>query len=85
MAVGVYQSDAVAFARYAAAQVMFHRRVIALHQMDETQCCRHCGRVYPCDTTRYSKSMAEHFAQFAADEPPVPAGPVARPYVKQST
>ena len=65
---GVYQSQVVAFARYATAQVAYHRQVLALHQIDGTGCCRHCGRVWPCDHMRHSRQMVDHFSQWALDD-----------------
>jgi hypothetical protein len=62
---GEYQSQAIAFARYAAAQVTHHERVVALHQVDDTGCCRFCGRVWPCDQLRHSRNMVDHFSQWA--------------------
>jgi hypothetical protein len=80
---GLYQSQVVAFARYATAQVAHHQQVLALHQVDGTGCCRRCGRIWPCDHTRYSLQMADHFSQWALDEEPKQASPdpdLVRPY-----
>ncbi|MGC9669465.1 hypothetical protein ACNTMW_23295 [Planosporangium sp. 12N6] len=79
---GVYESQVVAFARYATAQVVYHEQVIAQHQIDGTGCCRFCGRVWPCDQVRHSRGMVDHFSQWAlTDEQPVPDPELVRPYV----
>jgi hypothetical protein len=81
---GVYQSQAVAFARYAAAQVAYHQQVLALHHVDGTGCCRFCGRVWPCDQLRHSRQMVDHFSQWALTDEPEPSLPdsdLVRPYV----
>jgi hypothetical protein len=81
---GVYQSQAVAFARYAAAQVAYHQQVLTLHQLDGTGCCRFCGRVWPCDQLRHSRQMVDHFSQWALtdeSEQSVPDADLVRPYV----
>jgi hypothetical protein len=85
---GEYESQSVAFARYASAQVAYWERVLALHQVDGTGCCRFCGRVWPCDELRHSRRMADHFSPWAAtDEPerPLPNPDLVRPYVNRST
>jgi hypothetical protein len=64
-AMAVYQSQAVAFARYATAQVTYWERVLALHQVDGTGCCQFCGRLWPCDQLRHSRRMVKHFRQWA--------------------
>jgi hypothetical protein len=79
-------SQVVAFAWYATAQVAFHERVVTLHQVDGTGCCRCCGRVWPCDQLRHSRRMVDHFGQWAlTDEPdPVPDAALVRPYVGEA-
>ncbi|GAA1817378.1 hypothetical protein HC028_21165 [Planosporangium flavigriseum] len=79
---GEYESQVVAFARYATAQVAHWDRVVALHQADCTGCCRFCGRVWPCDEARHSRRMVDHFSQWAlTDEQPAPDPNLVRPYV----
>lgn len=84
--VGVYQSQTVAFARYAAAQVAYHHQLLTLHQLDGTGCCRHCGRVWPCSHVLNSRQMVAHFSQWALDgdvgQSPQ-AGTLVRPYVRR--
>jgi hypothetical protein len=85
---GVYQSQAVAFARYAAAQVAYHQQVVARHLIDGTGCCRFCGRVWPCDQLRHSRSMVDHFSQWAPTDEPEPSLPesdLVRRYVNPAT
>ncbi|MGC9668634.1 hypothetical protein ACNTMW_19015 [Planosporangium sp. 12N6] len=80
---GVYRSQVVAFAQYAAAQVAYHRQILALHEIDGTGCCRQCGRVWPCDHTRHSRQMVGHFGQWAPDdnaEQPTRDPALVRPY-----
>lgn len=78
----VYESQAVAFARYAAAQVAYHEQVVTRHQIDGVGCCRTCGRVWPCDTVRHSLRMAGHFRQWAATDDPASTAVLVRPYVR---
>jgi hypothetical protein len=85
---GVYQSQVLVFARYATAQVAHHQRVLALHQVDGTGCCRFCGRVWPCDHMRHSRRMVDHFSQWALPdeiEKSLPDPSLARPYVRPTT
>lgn len=85
-AVGEYESQVVAFARYASAQVTYWERVLAFHQVDGTGCCGFCGRVWPCDELRHSRRMVDHYGQWAATEeavPPLPAQELVRPYVQR--
>ncbi|GII22712.1 hypothetical protein Pme01_23090 [Planosporangium mesophilum] len=80
---GVYESQVVAFARYAAAQVAYHERVVAQHQIDGTGCCRSCGRVWPCDQLQHSRGMVDHFSQWAlAEKQAIPDPELVRPYVE---
>ncbi|WP_205862810.1 hypothetical protein [Planosporangium thailandense] len=79
----VYESQTVAFARYATAQVAHHRQVLARHQLDGTGCCRLCGRPWPCDDVRHSLRMADHFGQWALTDGPEPV--LVRPYVREET
>ncbi|GAA1790069.1 hypothetical protein GCM10009835_04480 [Planosporangium flavigriseum] len=78
---GVYQSQAVAFARYATAQVAYHEQVVARHQIDGTGCCRWCGRVWPCDQLRHARQMVDHFSQWALTDEPARGTMLVRPYV----
>jgi hypothetical protein len=79
---GVYESQVVAFARYATAQVTHHERVVALHQVDGTGCCQFCGRVWPCDPLRHSRRMVDHFSQWAlTGEQSLSVPELVRPYV----
>jgi hypothetical protein len=85
MTVTQYQSQVVAFVRYATAQVAYHKRVLALHQLDGTGCCRFCGRVWPCDQARHSRRMVDHFSQWALDSDAgqsPQAGTLVRPYAR---
>jgi hypothetical protein len=81
MAMGMYQSQVVAFARYATAQVAYHERVLALHEADGTGCCRCCGRVWQCDQVVHSRQMIDHFGQWAPeDAEQLPCAELVRPY-----
>ncbi|MGC9670623.1 hypothetical protein ACNTMW_29270 [Planosporangium sp. 12N6] len=82
---GLYQSQVVAFARYAAAQVTYHRQVLALHEIDGTGCCRQCGRIWPCDHVRHSRQMAEHFSQWALTEEHQTDPELVRRYISLGT
>jgi hypothetical protein len=82
MAMGIYRSQVVAFVRYATAQVAYHERVLALHEVDGTGCCRFCGRVWPCDQVRHGQQMIDHFGQWALDVEAEqrPRAELVRPY-----
>ncbi|NJC72351.1 hypothetical protein HC031_21905 [Planosporangium thailandense] len=71
--VGVYRSQVVAFAQYATSQVAHHRQVLALHRADGTGCCRHCGRVWPCEQVVHGRHMVDHFSEWALDDDATPA------------
>jgi hypothetical protein len=43
----------------------YWERVLALHQVDDTGCCRFCGRFSPCDQLRHSRRMVDHFNEWA--------------------
>jgi hypothetical protein len=84
---GVYESQVVAFALYATAQVAYHERAVALHQVDGTGCCQFCGRVWPCDQLRHSRQMADHYSQWALtdEQKQSVADPeLVRPYVNST-
>ncbi|GII23658.1 hypothetical protein [Planosporangium mesophilum] len=78
----VYQSQAVAFAQYATAQVAYHEQALALHELDGTGCCRFCGRAWPCDEARHSRRMVDHFSQWALIDEPAPTSGLVRTYLK---
>lgn len=65
---GVYRSQAVAFARYAGAQVAQATRMVNLHQPDGTGCCRSCGRPSTCDDAAHWLRVLAHYRPWAADD-----------------
>jgi hypothetical protein len=87
-AMAMYQSQVVAFARYATAQTAYWQRILALHEVDGTGCCRFCGRAWPCDDLRHSQQMVEHFSQWALPDDAsrlLPDADLVRPYVDPAT
>lgn len=80
---GMYQSDVVAFAQFATAQVKYHQRVLLVHQPDGCGCCRHCGRQWPCDAQQHSLHMIGHYSQWALDaDQETRTGELVRPYAQ---
>lgn len=56
------------FADYARMQYERATERAERHVPDATGCCRHCGRVYPCEGHRDSEYMRDHYAVWL-DEP----------------
>jgi hypothetical protein len=49
------------FAEYARAQRAYGEQLRAVHVPDETGCCRHCGRLAPCDAAKRGDRLVAHF------------------------
>ena len=58
-----------ALSAYADAQAAYAVQLLRLHRRDGTGCCRHCGRVHPCDERARAGHLIAHFGDWALDSP----------------
>jgi hypothetical protein len=47
-----------------------------VHRREATGCCRHCGRVHPCDLRLHGAQLIAHYADWRWEEPEL-----IRPYL----
>jgi hypothetical protein len=70
-----FGTDAAEFAEYARAQLQLAVELSLRHVLEDTGCCRDCGRVFPCESHQHGQKIKEHYTSWLANPPVALANP----------